>query len=414
MSFLNIGNKDEFGRQTRIEHRGRYLRASRTGGVALRAETKAAGLNFTGNTAHGFRVSTTPAKNTQLAFQNGRFVLRGRYGSGPTKLNLSKTGVTVSTRNRLGTFNWVKPNRSSAKIAGVQVRGKNAVILQSIYLAFSAIGLLFQMLIAGARMATQAVIFLMRGVAWAIHVTPPAMRILWRAIQNARLRWEQRRLDQGLIGALDGTTDQELRTITWLIFSQWGGGHSVSAGTAKSPADPHMATDEDNDVDPSDRLVRARTLLKAIERDARGGNWHLAYLAAVAATLSWRLANDERARLLLDIDEAVVAEAPRTVLQDRMIEVYADFAGLQLEQDPDVTREHVVEPTDTSEASEQKKPINLNTATRAELESLPHIGSERAQSLIEIRPITSLDQLREIDGIGPARLAEIKSRPLAL
>ena len=414
MSFLNIGNKDEFGRQTRIEHRGRYLRASRTGGVALRAETKAAGLNFTGNTAHGFRVSTTPAKNTQLAFQNGRFVLRGRYGSGPTKLNLSKTGVTVSTRNRLGTFNWVKPNRSSAKIAGVQVRGKNAVILQSIYLAFSAIGLLFQMLIAGARMATQAVIFLMRGLAWGIRVTPPAIRLLWRAIQNARLKWEQRRLDQGLVEALDGTTDQELRTITWLIFSQWGSGLSVSAGTAKSPADPGLATDEVNDTDPSDNLVRARTLLKAIERDARGGNWHLAYLAAVAATLSWRLANDERATLLLNIDEALVEEAPRTVLQDRMIEVYADFAGLQLEHDQDVTRERPTDPAQPTSAPAATEKINLNTATRSELQTLPHIGSERARSLIEMRPITSVDELREIDGIGPARLEEIKSRPIEL
>jgi len=100
MGFLNLGRKDEHSRQRRIEHRGKYLRASRTGGVALRAQAKAAGVSLTANTAHGFRVSATPLKGTQLGFQNGRFILRGRYGSGPTKLNVSKTGLSVSTRNR--------------------------------------------------------------------------------------------------------------------------------------------------------------------------------------------------------------------------------------------------------------------------------------------------------------------------
>ena len=126
MGLFNLGKKDEYGKQRRIEHRGRHLRASRTGGMALRAQAKAAGVNVTANTSTGFRVSGTPMKNTQVALQNGRFVLRGRYGSGPTKLNVSKTGATVSTRNELGSFNWIKPNRSSAKVAGIQVRGKNA------------------------------------------------------------------------------------------------------------------------------------------------------------------------------------------------------------------------------------------------------------------------------------------------
>ncbi|MFO8065507.1 MAG: DNA-binding protein, partial [Spirochaetia bacterium] len=131
---FNIGKTDQYGRQKRIEHRGKYLRASRTGGVSLRAQTKAAGLNVTGNTKRGIRLSTRAAKGTNVAFQNGRFRLRGRYGKGPTKLNLSKSGMSVSTRNALGTFNWTKPNRSSAKIAGVQMRGKKAANLQLIYL----------------------------------------------------------------------------------------------------------------------------------------------------------------------------------------------------------------------------------------------------------------------------------------
>lgn len=131
---FNIGKTDQYGRQKRIEHRGKYLRASRTGGVSLRAQTKAAGLNVTGKTRRGIRVSTRAAKRTNVAVQNGRFTLRGRYGKGPTKLNLSKSGMSVSNRNALGTFNWTNPNRSSAKIAGVQMHGKKAANLQLIYL----------------------------------------------------------------------------------------------------------------------------------------------------------------------------------------------------------------------------------------------------------------------------------------
>ncbi len=98
MRWFNIGNKDEYGKQHRIEHRGKYLRANRTGGVSLRAQTRKAGLNLTANTQHGFRVSRTVGKNTQVALQNGRFVFRGRYGKGPSRLNVSKSGVTVSIR----------------------------------------------------------------------------------------------------------------------------------------------------------------------------------------------------------------------------------------------------------------------------------------------------------------------------
>jgi hypothetical protein len=119
------------GRLQRIEYRGKYLRVSRSGGIALRAQTKAAGINFTANSAHGLRASTRVAKGTQVAFQNGRFVLRGRYGEGPTKLNLSKSGVSVSTKTEIGTVNWFKPRYSSAKIGGIHVRGKNAAPLRT-------------------------------------------------------------------------------------------------------------------------------------------------------------------------------------------------------------------------------------------------------------------------------------------
>ena len=143
---FGLGKKDKDGKQVRIEHKGKYTRASRTGGVSLRAEKKVGPVNATVNTSHGVRLSSRVARGTRVALQRGKFRLIGRWNAGPMGFNLSKTGVSASVKNKAGTFNFIKPQYSSFKIAGVQMRGKKAAQLQLIYMAI--MGVVFMMIFA--------------------------------------------------------------------------------------------------------------------------------------------------------------------------------------------------------------------------------------------------------------------------
>ena len=144
---FGIGKKDKDGKQVRIEHRSKHIRASRTGGVAARAEKKIGDVNLTVNTAKGVRINTRIAKGTRAAMQNGRLQLIGRWKSGPIGFNLSKTGVSASYKNEAGTFNFIKPQYSSIKFGGIQVRGKQAALIHTVYILFVALGTLLMLAI---------------------------------------------------------------------------------------------------------------------------------------------------------------------------------------------------------------------------------------------------------------------------
>lgn len=56
--------------------------------------------------------------------------------------------------------------------------------------------------------------------------------------------------------------------------------------------------------------------------------------------------------------------------------------------------------------------VNLNTADASELESLPGIGASKAAAIIQYRtdhgPFTSVEDLDNVAGIGPATLASLR------
>ncbi|MFP4409461.1 MAG: hypothetical protein ACLFPW_13150 [Spirochaetaceae bacterium] len=314
---FNLGEKDSSGRQKRIEHRGRYLRASRTGGVSLRAQTKAAGLTVTGNTKRGVRVSTRIAKGTNVALQNGRLRLRGRYGKGPTKLNLSKSGASVSTKNALGTFNWTNPNRSSAKIAGVQMRGKKAANLQMIYLFFMLLVNLIKLSVLIVVWFFQGLYIVGRAVSIGVGGGTHALLNLTRTVRAKGLaRKGEKKIGRA---GLDQTLSSPptVKAALFYAVSAWGRGLSAeelpktrSIADADAAAIDHAALDEL--IEPGKPRHEAKQMRQVT--------------AALSRRYAGLVSQEEIGETFLLLDEQAREQGVMTKLQERLIDTYADVA----------------------------------------------------------------------------------------
>lgn len=70
--------------------------------------------------------------------------------------------------------------------------------------------------------------------------------------------------------------------------------------------------------------------------------------------------------------------------------------------------------TGTSTGSQAAGPINLNAATITDLDTLPGVGPVLAQRIVDYRDanggFASVDELRQVDGIGTARFDDLKDQ----
>ncbi|MGI8762369.1 MAG: helix-hairpin-helix domain-containing protein [Jatrophihabitantaceae bacterium] len=68
----------------------------------------------------------------------------------------------------------------------------------------------------------------------------------------------------------------------------------------------------------------------------------------------------------------------------------------------------------TSQAGAQSATVSLNAASQEQLESLPGVGPVLAQHILDWRsqhgPFASIDQLRDVSGIGEIKYAALKPR----
>lgn len=424
MSFLNFGKKDRYGKQRRIEHRGKNLRISRTGGAALRTQAKVAGLNVTANTRHGLRISSRVAKNTQIALQNGRPVLRGRYGSGATRMNLSKSGVSVSTRNALGTFNWVKPNRSSVKIAGIQLRGKKAANIQLVYLLLAGAAMV---LLVGWQVLSFLLRILGRLFSTALHLiasTPYLLDSARQRLRNTRIKTRLKHSKQLFEPPLSNWTASDLQNALLLVFNGWGRGLTAQQAAEKiiQRHQQHKATTPTLQTN-SHELNNIAQRLEHIRNQATPpAITSPEVITALLAQQHQTLTQEQTVDSFLNADDWAVALGGRTVLQEQLLQIFADFAQLRFEvaeaeqRETNLNTEQGVSAALQQPFSQPVQPhqkptqtvVNLNTASHAQLQTLPHIGFERALDIMAMRPITDVGQLTDIHGIGPARLADIQ------
>jgi DNA uptake protein ComE-like DNA-binding protein len=249
---------------------------------------------------------------------------------------------------------------------------------------------------------------------------PYALRMLGRRFRNYRLSKTVARLETELGVNLDSWRQEELIAGALLILAAWGREREATdeaVSLQQAIAEPQQKGPLQRSQEDLEAVAQS---LAGFKQDMQAGpDLYLGVLAMIATRLAGSMSEQELPEVLLQADELALKEGPRTVLQERMLEVFGDFANLQLQETGG--SEPAREATESAEESrafdesgpagtqpDQEALLDLNSASLQELQSIPHIGPERAREIIERRPLSEIDELQEIDGIGPQRLEDIR------
>ena len=88
-------------------------------------------------------------------------------------------------------------------------------------------------------------------------------------------------------------------------------------------------------------------------------------------------------------------------------------APQETQEEAPLELEEAEQQTPQLSAPTEEAPLNLNTATQAELELLPGIGPVLAQALLDYRDsfggFSAKEQLKEVSGIGEKRYAAVEA-----
>ncbi|MDZ7749161.1 MAG: hypothetical protein U5K43_10245 [Halofilum sp. (in: g-proteobacteria)] len=175
----------------------------------------------------------------------------------------------------------------------------------------------------------------------------------------------------------DWTTDRWIAALLLVVGARGRGEAAVDAADRFAEAlqsaggDRGLAVARDGLRDVAAGLDGLRDRLPS------GVEGDLALVVVAARRLGARLPPERLAEVLLAVDERVIAAAPRTRLQDRMLEVFADAAGLRLE--PEAEEPAGAGDTGAGAPDEVAGPVvDVNTADFEALQRIPHVGPERA------------------------------------
>lgn len=144
----------------------------------------------------------------------------------------------------------------------------------------------------------------------------------------------------------------------------------------------------------------------------KGISWLIYCIMAVlcAFSLGWVLGSGGTHET---VTVQVSSQPQETQATQASQETQTPEAPEEIQEEAPLELEEAEQQTQQLSAPTEEAPLNLNTATQAELELLPGIGPVLAQAILDYRDsfggFSAKEQLKEVSGIGEKRYAAVEA-----